>query len=63
MTTKYGNDREWQRQRLEDRLIRRIDEQPADPCVYREHGPLRVSILDLIIFRAALTGLPAIRRV
>jgi len=63
MSTKHGNDREGQRQRIENKIIRRIDENPGDQDHYREHGPLRVSILELICFRAAVSGLPAIRRV
>ena len=61
MSAKHGNDREGQRQRIEDRLIRRIDKNPGDQGYYREHGPLRVSILELVCWRAAVTGMPAMR--
>lgn len=61
MSTKHGNDREKQRQRIEDWIIRKIDEEPGRTLDYREHGPLRISILELICFKAATTGLPAMR--
>jgi hypothetical protein len=61
MGAKQGNDRERQRQRIEDRIIRRIDANPGGAGWWVHHGPLRLCILDLLCYRARVTGLPAIR--
>ncbi len=46
-----GNDREAQRHRIEDRIIRRLDNPENTRYVHVNLGPLRVSLLELAIVK------------
>jgi len=65
-----GNNREIQRQRIEDGYIEQIDsgrgshhEQPAflsflEQQEHHEGGPLRVPIFELLVYKASLFDVP-----
>lgn len=56
MGKKLGNDRERQRHRVEDAIIGRIDN--PKPSFFRNHGPLKVAIIDLIAYRCLMLDRP-----
>jgi|GEM_PF-3300622 len=53
-----ANDRERQRQRIEDEIIDAIDSQRRIKSPIISQPDLRVPIIDLIVYRAIVLGMP-----
>jgi len=58
MTGKKGNDRERERHRIEDKIIAGIDKERGEACSWPEPGPLRVPIIDLLVWKATIHNRP-----
>ena len=58
MSVKRGNDRERQRHRIEDKIIEQIDRISEQNPPYPEHGPLRIPIIDLLVYNATTSNRP-----